>query len=312
LRVQQGNLRDVDARLRQTVAPEHPDALLVLEALARGYIATDRLADATQACDLWISRQPDHPWPWLWRGEIFERMGHKQAALGDYLKALENAPDDRDVRLALGRLLAETRRSDVAAEHFEHVLRRHPDEQEALLGLAGCQVDQGRLAEAISLLQRISASANNGAVAARGFLLHGRIALAKDDPAAAEFWLRQVVGLAPDHPEALHQLITALRAQNKNAEADKLAPRLETMRRDLARLTELIAMIARHPEDADVRGEAGTIALRLGRADDGVRLLESALRLRGDHRAAHAALAQHYGALGDPRAGIHRRLATTP
>src|SRR5262249_9348938 len=71
LRVQQGRLGDTHVRLRMTIGPEHPDAPLVLEALARGYLKAELLADARQACDLWLSREPDHPWPWLWRGFIF-------------------------------------------------------------------------------------------------------------------------------------------------------------------------------------------------------------------------------------------------
>src|SRR5262249_10606462 len=132
LRVQQGDLGDVHTRLRMTITPDHPDAPLVLEALARGYLKCDRLLDVLEACDLWVSRQPDHPWPWLWRGGIFERLGNYHRALADYRRALENAPEDREVRLALGALLARGRQPGAAAEQFEYLLERSPDDEEAL------------------------------------------------------------------------------------------------------------------------------------------------------------------------------------
>jgi thioredoxin-like negative regulator of GroEL len=107
-------------------------------------------------------------------------------------------------------------------------------------------------------------------------------------------------------------LTLALRAQGKQAEADRLTPRLEALRKDLARLNELVRAVAHNPDDARPRHEAGVVALRMGRADEGVRWLQGALRTRGDHRPTHAALAEHFGRLGDPRAELHRRLARTP
>jgi tetratricopeptide (TPR) repeat protein len=309
LRVQQGDLGDVHLRLRRTIGPDHPDALLVLEALARGYLKCDRLRDALEACDLWIAHQPGHAWPWLWRGSIFECFGYHDKALSDYRQALGYAPDDRDVRLALGGLLVRLRQPGPAAEHFECLLGRAPDDAEALLGLAACRIEQGRAADAVPLLERVPA---DDPARARALLLRGRAALEQRDAAGAERWLARAVREAPDDPEALHQLIVALRGQGKHAEADRLAPRLDALWRDLLRLKELVAAVARDPEDAGPRHEAGVVALRLGRPDEAVRWWQSALRARGDHRPTHAALAEYFGRQGDPCAESHRRLAQTP
>jgi hypothetical protein len=110
----------------------------------------------------------------------------------------------------------------------------------------------------------------------------------------------------------LHQLTLALRAHGEDAEADRLVPRVEALRKDSARLDELVRIIARNPDAAGPRHEAGVLALRLGRADDGVRYLEGALRTRGDHRPSHAALAEHFRRGGDSRAEIHQKLAEEP
>jgi tetratricopeptide (TPR) repeat protein len=309
LRVQQGDLGGTDTRLRLTVAPDHPDAPLVLEALARGYLVCGRLNDVVEACDLWASRQPDHPWPWLWRGDVFGRLGNYHQALADYRRALESAPEDRDVRLALGGLLARRREPGAAAEQFEYLLGRSPDDGEALLGLAACRIEQGRPEDAVPLVERVL---SGGAPPARALFLRGKAALEQRDAAGAVGWLNRAVEAAPDEPESLHLLTLALRADGRHDEADRLVPRLEALRRDVARLNELVRAAARDPDDARTRHEAGVLALRIGRADEGVRWLRAALRARGDHRATHAALAEHYRRLGDPRADLHRRLAETP
>ncbi len=308
LRVQRGDLADVHTRLRKTIAPDHPDALLVLEALARGYRKCDRLRDVVEACDLWISRQPDHPWPWLWRGEVFERLDNYHEALADYRRAVENAPEDREARLALGALLVRARLPDAAVEHFQHLLDRSPDDHEALLGLAACRIELGESEDAVPLLEKVLA---NEPASTRGLFLRGKAALELGDARDAQRWLAQAVRQAPDDSEALHQLILALRTQGKDAEADQFASRLEALRQDLARMNELIRAVARNPDDVRPRYEAGVVALKVGRTDDGVRWLESALRARGDHRPAHAALAEHFRRQGDSRAEFHRRLAET-
>ena len=306
LRVQQGDLADVATRLRMTITPDHPDAPLVLEALARGYLKGDRLRQVLEACDLWISRQPDHPWPWLWRGGVFERLSNYHQALADYRRALENAPEDRDVRLALGTLFVRARQPDAAVEHFQYLLNRSPDDHEALLGLAACRIEQGESEDAVPLLEKVLA---NEPASTRGLFLRGKAALELGDARDAQRWLTQAVRQAPDDPEALHQLILVLRTEGKDAEADQLAPRLEALRQDLARLNELIRAVAGNPDDARFRYEAGVVALKLGRNDEGVRWLESALRARGDHRPIHAALAEHFRRQGDSRAEFHRRLS---
>ncbi len=309
LRVQQGEVGGTDTRLRLTIPPDHPDAPLVLEALARGYLASGRLSEVVEACDLWASRQPGHPWPWLWRGAVFERLNNYHQALADYRHALENAPEDREVRLALGGLLARGHEPAAAAEQYEHLLRRSPDDGEALLGLAGCRIEQGRPEDGVPLVERVLAA---DAPPARALFLRGKAALDRREAAGAVGWLRRAVEAAPDDPEALHLLTLALRADGKHEEADRLTPRLESLRRDVARLNELVREAARAPDEARPRHEAGVLALHIGRTDEGVRWLHAALRARGDHRPTHAALAEHYARLGDPRADLHRRLAEAP
>ncbi|MDB5312455.1 MAG: tetratricopeptide repeat protein [Gemmataceae bacterium] len=310
LAVQQGRLGEIDGYLRATIGPDHPDVRLVLEALARGYLAADRWAEARQACEMWRGLEPDHPWPWLWSGWISERLGQVEQAGEFYGRAVDLVPDARDARVALARVLVRRRQPAPAADHYERVLARAPDDPEALFGLAACRVDEGRADEAVPLVDRAQA---RDPAAFAGLALRGRVAMERRDPAGAEGWFRRAVESQPGDPEALHLLVLSLRGQGKDAEAAQLTRRVEDLQRDLRRLGELIRTINPGLEDAAPCHEAGVIALRVGRAREGVNLLHDALRRKGDHRATHAALAGYYREAGPPAlADLHQRLAGAP
>lgn len=308
LRVQSGDLRDIDVRLRALIGPSHPDALIVLEALAKGYFRSERLAEAHRACVMWIERQPDHPWPWLIRGRIHERSGKLDQAESDYCRAVANGPGDREARLAYGSLLLRQRKPDEAFEQFEQVLRRSHSDTDGLIGLAACRLEQGQPDSAIDLLDRFPSTSS-----AKTDLLRGKAEMQRADFARAETWLRQAIQGAPEDANSLYVLIQCLLAQGKKDEADRLAERLERLRADLNRLDELIHLVLHKPDSAQLRAEAGEVALRAGRPDEALRWLNSALLVKGDHRSTHAALANYYIQIGDAStAAEHRRRAMEP
>jgi Tfp pilus assembly protein PilF len=289
IQVQRGNLGEVDRRLRDTIGPDHPDALFVLEALARGYLRREQLADCLQACDLWIARQPEHPWPWLFRGVAFEKQGHLDEARADYLRAVELAPDDRASRIALGRLLLVQRRAPDAEPHFRHVLAHYSDDVAALVGAARCMVEMGRGAEAPPLLDR---AADLAPPSTEAIVLRAKIAVDGHKYIQAESLLRIVIQQVPEDREARHLLAQVLLAQGKTEEAESVRERGKSIERDVLRLMELIQTMARAPNDPKPRYEAGVIAIRLGRADQGRYWLEEALRVRPGYAPALAALAE--------------------
>jgi tetratricopeptide (TPR) repeat protein len=306
-RVQQGETGDIDARLRASVKPEDPESLLVLEALARGYIRVRRWPDALQACNLWLARQPEHPWPWLWRGTIYEQLSYLDKALPDYERAVANAPDDKDARLALGGLLLRQTKSATAAEQFEAVLRRNPHEAAANIGLATCRIEQGRAADAVPLL---TTALEENPTSSRALFLRGKAAFEQDQIAEAERWLRKAREGSPHDLEILHELSEVLRADGKDNEARALADQVSRVRKDYDHLDELNRKIAARPDDPSLRHEAGVLALRLGRTQEGLAWLESLLRLKGDHRDTHAVLRDYYREHGDlERAEYHNSLA---
>lgn len=310
LQIQQGRLGDLHLRLRQTIPPDHPDSWIVLEALIQGYLRTGRLLDVLEACDLWIGLHPEHPWPWRWRGEVFEQLQNYSRALKDYQKALDRAPENPEILLALGNLCLKASKPNAAIGHFQRLLQQTPDNTDALLGIAACKLEKGQAEEALPYLRPVLESTS---VPAEALLLRAKVAMDSDKPLEAEPWLRKVLNQAPDQAEALHVLIQCLTAQGKVEEADRLRPKLEQLRRDLKRYNDLIREIARKPDRSDLRHEMGVICLRLGRDQEALVWLNSALKAKGDHTKVHEALANYYEKKGDQaRAASHRSLATMP
>lgn len=310
IRVQQGDLRDIHLRLRATIGPDHPDSAIVLEALAKGYYACELLSDAREACELWRQREPDQPWPWLWRGRIFERLQYFDKAEEDYRQALSFDPNDRDVCISLGNLLAHKKQPGEAAELFDRVLQHAPADHDAMLGLASCRIEQGRADQAIPLIERVLSDEPTSPSAV---FLRGKAAWQQGDSVGAERWLRQAAEMTPDDGDALYLLIQCLRDGRQEAEAGRLTKQLEQLRRELLRLDELIQIIAKKPDALAPRQEAGEISLRIGRSNEGLRWLNSALRLKGDQRRTHQALANYYYRINNVSlAETHRQLANHP
>ena len=310
LRVQQGDIRGIDTRLRQSIGPDHPAAPLTLEALARGYLRTERLADAARACEMWTALNPATARPWIWRGNIDDRLNNLEKAGKHYETAVGKFPEDPEARLALAGLLLRRKLPAEAAGHFEAALSLAPNDQASLNGLAECLLASGETERAAPLVERVLLA---NPESPRAVFLRGRILFVRDQPAEAESWLRHASRLAPDDPEPLYQWGQALLAQQKGAEADRVNATLGRLREDLVRLDELIRTVAKNPDDAAPRHEAGVISLRLGRTTEGLRWLLAAVALRGEHRETHRALAEQYALRGEQeRSAFHRRLAESP
>ena len=308
--VQQGLIGDTDKRLRATVGPDHPEVTLVLEALARGYMQAERCADARQACALWRAVDGGAPWAWLLGGRVCERMVQMDQALEFYTKALELAPDDRDARVAFARLQLRQKNPVNAKPHLQWVLERFPDDEEALLGLAECLAAEANGPQAGELVDKVLAL-NPQSNLAMG--LKGKILLEGGDGAAAEPYLRKAWLAESADVEALHGLVRALRIQGKGSEAAELEKKLETLQRDLKRLNELMRLIGPQTPDLGPCLEAAEIALRVGRTEQGLNLLEDALRRNGDHRPVHALLAKYYRGIGRlDLANVQQSLADKP
>jgi tetratricopeptide (TPR) repeat protein len=298
LRAQRGELARVEGYLLPGIRKDHPEAVLILEALAQGYLKTYRLGEALHCLDLWLQREPDCVPALVWRGEVKERRQQFTEAAAAYRRAVELDPDHDPARRHLAQVLLRADLAEEALGHFEHLYRHQPGNPVVLLGLARCQRLLGRRDEARQLLEALLAG-QPGHV--ETLSERGRLALETGEAAAAEDWLRKAVALAPYDRDALYLLYQCLLQRGRRDEAQSHLTRLEAIAADLQLLSELTRKIAAAPNDPALRHEAGLICLRNGQDQEGLRWLQSALQEDPNHRPTQQALAEYYGRAGPRR-----------
>jgi tetratricopeptide (TPR) repeat protein len=317
LAAQQGDVAGVEKDLIDAVRKGHADSVLILEALAQGYHEACRPRYEYRALDEWRQRKPNDPQVLYRLGRVVEDLsrgrngnwnnGPSPEALRFYRRAVEADPKFDAVRLRLAEGLLEQGKLDEAGEHFQRVLQRRPKDPAAVLGVARCEFMLGRTEEATKLLDGLLADHPRHVLA---LVERGKVALQEGQAAEAEGWLRRALKQAPSDYQAAYVLFTCLTLAGKEAEARAVRARLESIKAERERLDECRKAAERAPQDPAPRSEAGTILLKLGEDEEGLRWLRSALRVGAKHRATHRALADYYRAKGDKdRAEKHRKLA---
>jgi tetratricopeptide (TPR) repeat protein len=309
--VQRGQLGENENYLKRTISPHHPDAPLVLEALALGYSKTDRLVGLLECTDLWLQIRPEDPQALYWRGYAWERLRRRDKAWECYQRAVAADPFHHKASLRLANLLLQRfRRPAEALEQLEKIRPQYRDDPEVILALARCYRLLDRLDEAQKLVEELLARHPQ---LAEALAERGRLARTRGQIAEAENYFRRATTAAPDDREALYDLLQCLEQRGQNEEARLCADRLRQLETDLAHLEELIAQIGRRPDDAYLRCQAGLLCLRYGKDREGLHWLTSALQMSPHHSATHAALADYYQRQGQSeQASFHRHLAAQP
>jgi tetratricopeptide (TPR) repeat protein len=307
LRAQRGELPRVEGYLLHCVQKEHPDVLLILEALTRGYMKTYQLGQAIECLNGWLERQPDDVQALTWRGYAQDLVRRFDEALTDYRRAVELDPAAEEARLRLAELLLHSHQAQEALAHFEHLRHRRADSPVVLLGLARCRRELGQAEEARQLLETLLAKDPRDYLA---LTERGKLALEAGETVAAEAWLRQALAVSPAERETTYLLLQCLNRLGKKKEAEECQARLGEIDKDFKRIVEVTREILRSPDNPALRCEAGTILLRNGQPKEGLRWLDSALQQDPRHPETHRTLADYYARAGQPDvAAQHRRLA---
>ncbi len=91
--------------------------------------------------------------PWLRRGNAQLRSGNFESARSELVTAWRFSPKDREVNLALARTYRSLDQLDEAVNHVRQILDDAPADLEATLVLADIRVAQGKLGDAVTLLE---------------------------------------------------------------------------------------------------------------------------------------------------------------
>lgn len=198
-----------------------------------------------------------------------------------------------DLKSTLRRGLALQRRGDLpaAAECYEAVLQRRPDQVDALHHLGLLRFQQGALAPAEKLLRRALALRADNANAWSNL---GMVRVRRGHPEEALEAFSRALELSPEHPDALHNMAQALRQLGRFDQARPLLERLVALKPDAASPRYLLANVLHRANDVDAAIPGYREALRLAPDDKRIRLgLGDALESSGQFGEAR----EHYEAV---------------
>jgi tetratricopeptide (TPR) repeat protein len=287
IRVQTGDeapLPDLRERARQ----DDELALVILEVLVQHDLDTYQLGLALDGFTRYLLQRPEDLHALLGRGFVWERFLNFGDAAEDYRRAVESHPENRRARLKLAETLLIAGTPDEAQIHFEWLVSNGAEQSPPVrLGLARCNRKQARPEEAIAILDRLLTDfpTQGEAVWERG-----ELELEQGRASQAEQFLRKAVILRPFDRRIHYAMSRCLLRLERPAEAEKHAAIVKELDADLARLTVIRSELAKRPVDAALRCEGGSIFLKHGEREEGIRWLQLALKLDPKCARARSAL----------------------
>jgi predicted Zn-dependent protease len=308
---QQGGFAEAEPYLLMCVRDDHADSNLILEVIAPYYANAFSVAKASEMLAIWIRREPNHPTPFILKGDISKRLGRKTDTLTSYQEACRLAPDNPEARDRFADALVATKGFREAIEHLDWLIQHGHAHRGVYLNLARCRAVLGEEAEARLILDRLYQEYAHDAQ-----VLSERASFELDagNPREAETWFVRAAELEPNDFPICFNYARCLEQLGKADEARKYRDRCKQIEESLRRMEKLMQAISARPRDPELRREAGTIMIQNGKVQEGIRWLETALKQDPNHGPTHAALADHYLLTGDTaRADFHRRrLLETP
>ena len=205
----------------QKAQPDNPD---LAARLAGEYLRRNKAAEATQLVEAALKAEPGHPLASVVKARMLDAAKDTAGARVVLDVAAKENPDDSRVLLALGRALTAAKEYDAAAAVFERGRKAAPEGADWLPELARLYTVLKKVEPLADVLAEMTAR-DPDELPAR--LRLSRLRLDGGDAAAAERAAREALRLDLMHDEARALLLEALRAQKKDAEADRIARRYE-------------------------------------------------------------------------------------
>jgi len=309
IQTQRGDLSK-EGFLWSCVQNDHPDKIVILEALTRAYFQTYQLPSALECLKSWLDLQPNSLQALTWRGRLQRMLSEYNEAIQDYERALKLDPDCDEARLNLAEVLIYTHKAKDAMGHFEILTERQPGNSAAVLGLGRCKAEVGELEEARKLFDRLLfVNVDDPTVLAES----GKLLLNTGQYADAEARLRDALRLAPYDREALYNMYKCLEQRGKKEEAKKYLEESNRVEKDLEKLKETARQIMKSRKDPSLRCQAAEIYLRNGMLIEAKRWLDDALRIDPHYTPAYLLYAEYYDRIGQTqRAAECRQRARQP
>jgi tetratricopeptide (TPR) repeat protein len=290
LRAEHGVLGSKEDWLLSRLEKGDPDPVLLLEALARNYQTSGRLAEALTCLDDLLAECPLHPRARVLRAQIWVRLQKWDEALEDARRAVELRPGSLEARLIWAEANERAGQIEQAVREYGWLYERGQKRPEVVLGLGRCRQDLSRFAEARQVLDAFLA----GQPARADVLVErGRLALREGETTSAEPYFRRAIVADPSNLDAHRLLLRCLVAGGKPEEFARVDGQLRRMEIQAARIEQLGNDVQAAPDDPEPRYRLGMFMLQNGREAEGLSWLNSVLQLNPSHEPARAALADY-------------------
>jgi len=281
----------VERHLQQRLDDNDTESPAILEAMAEGYWNYNHLGPALDCLNKWLDLQPGNIRALYLRGEVRAALHHYREAANDYRACLELEPGSADVRFKLANALLEQGVPDQALPHFLALRERVPDNDLLSWYIARCEIVLGHADEAKKLLDALIANQPNFP---DGWRDRGKLALEEEEHDTAERCLRRATQLSRGDKDAHFNLYKCLLAEGKEKEATAELAELQQVQAYLKQIFEIREIrLPDQPRNPRLHYELGTLYLKIGMKDEGVRWLESSLRLAPNFPEAKDALAKY-------------------
>lgn len=282
----------------------------VYEALAQGFMFTGRYRDALACLSYWIEWRSQHVRPRLYRAEVLIRVDKWEKAIEEYETILEFAPESEEARRAYARTLLNYRDAHESLEEYRKLLNQHPEDPELLLGLSKSLEKLGEHDLAQQNYQLLMTMELNDETRLETCLGLGKSLLFAQQPQGAREFLMQALDIDPFNREVHMQLAAVYAELHEQDKAVVHRERAEELNQAQVRLKELIELLTKSPQEADLRYEAGSLLEQLGQQDQAIAWWNAATVIAPNHAPTHRRLEKHYRQQGDEsRAEMHRQLA---
>jgi tetratricopeptide (TPR) repeat protein len=301
---QNGDLRGIEGQLWGWVENGHPEAVLILEALAKGYLVTYRLVAAEKCLDRLLELE-ESPQALCLRGWLAFRTLKYERACELFRKALQLDPDYEGAEYQLAAILRIASKPQEALGHYQNLRHQRPEDREVALGLAETHLALGLAEEARQVIDPWLAEEPNNPYA---LLLRAKVEWKAQHAAEAETLVRKVLRKRPWDRQANVLLGECLDRRGDKSERREVMTRLDRIQREIDRLDEVTRGIVYTPDKPALRWEAGMLVICGGQPKAGLRWLRSVLAIDPQHQPTLRALGE-FERLGGKAGGAFYRQA---
>jgi putative PEP-CTERM system TPR-repeat lipoprotein len=279
-------------------------------ALIANYLRKREADKALEAINALEKKQPDNPLTHNLRGGALVLKKDLSGARASFERALKLQPTYMPAVANLARLDLLEKRPESAKKRYEQILKKDPNNEQALISLAVLLRMSGADSQAVEKLLKQSVAANPTYVPARTALI--TFYLRGQDRNAALAAAQDAQAALPNHPTIVEALGTTQLATGETRQAiatftrlGEMLPKSPEAQIHLARvhmaakqpddaIKALRAALALRPDLAAVQRDIAGIYVRTGRHDEALREAQAVQAKQPDHPLGHVLEAEVY------------------